>query len=129
MWTDSETEVYEWDPKLERISVTMEYASGSFNGKRSKMQQHGWVFNKETGSEWRVSPKVGCFYLPIKLKYLIIGSADDYSSLTVGYPDRSLLWIMTRDPNPAAEVMEALIQEAVDQGYDRSMIKPIPQRW
>ena len=127
--TFNETEVYEWDENLKRIQVTMEYSSGSFEGKRHKLSQHGWLYNHQTGSEWRVSPKLGCCYLPVKLPYIIIDSAEDYSHLTVGYPDRTMLWIMTREPNPASDKMESMIQAAVDQGYDRNKIKPIPQKW
>ena len=65
----------------------------------------------------------------MKLPYIIIDSAEDYSHLTVGYPDRTMLWIMTREPNPASDKMESMIQAAVDQGYDRNKIKPIPQKW
>lgn len=125
----NETEVYEWNEKQKRIHVTMEYAKGSFDGPRTQLLQHGWIHNHETGSEWRVSPKVSCCVLPVKLKYIIIDTADDYSHMTVGYPDRSMLWIMTREPNPAESKMESMIQACVAQGYDRAAIKPVPQRW
>jgi apolipoprotein D and lipocalin family protein len=125
----NETEVYEWNEEKKRISVTMEYSKGSFEGPRTQLLQHGWVYNHETGSEWRVSPKISCCVLPVKLKYIIIDSADDYSHMTVGYPDRSLLWIMTREPNPAESKMESMIQACVAQGYDSTAIKQVPQRW
>lgn len=167
----NETEEYEWDEAQQRFKVTLSYAKGKPSAERSFLYQRGWIWNKETGAEWRVSPMVFGFALPIKLKvcrspanrrmrpsrvtpapaarvitfwhrphhralvhaclaqYIIIDCADDYSHMTVGYPDRSFLWVMAREPNPPKEKVEAMLAVPESVGYDMSLVKPVPQEW
>jgi len=126
----NETEEYEWDEANKRINVTMSYAKGKPTAARSFMYQRGWIHDKvATGTEWRVSPKVLGLTLPIKLRYIIIDCADDYSSMTVGYPDRSFLWVMAREPTPPADKLAQMLAVPEQLGYDMSLVKPVPQEW
>jgi lipocalin len=83
-----------------------------------------WIHNKETQAEWRVSPKIGCGHLPFRLPYIIIDVALDYSHMTVGFPDRSMLWVMARDPNPPG--VDAMLQTCADLGYDLTRVRTMP---
>jgi len=62
-------------------------------------------------------------------QYIIIDCADDYSSMTVGYPDRSLLWVMAREPHPSTEKIAQMLSVPEQLGYDMALVKPIPHEW
>lgn len=64
----NETEEYEWDEARQRLKVTLSYSKGKPTAARSYLYQRGWIWNKETGAEWRVSPMLLGFALPVKLK-------------------------------------------------------------
>ena len=126
----NETEEYEWDEANKRFLVTLSFAKGSPTAPRTVMKQRGWFYDAvTTGTEWRVSPIVLGLTLPVKLRYIIIDCADDYSSMTVGYPDRSLLWVMARESNPPAERLSQMLAVPEELGYDMSKVKPVPQEW
>lgn len=126
----NETEEYEWDEANKRFLVTLSFAKGSPTAPRTVMKQRGWFYDAvTTGTEWRVSPIVLGWALPVKLRYIIIDCADDYSSMTVGYPDRSLLWVMARESNPPAERLRQMLAVPEELGYDMSKVKPVPQEW
>ena len=93
-------------------------------------------------SIWKL--KIG----PIKLPYILIELADDYSHCVVGtsfsswmctlsaypyfsgYPSRAYLWLMSRQPHMPLPVYNTLLQKlSVDHGYDVSKVILQPQKW
>jgi apolipoprotein D and lipocalin family protein len=58
----------------------------------------------------------------------VIDLAPDYSTTTIGYPSRDLIWIMARTPTLPENTYQSLLQKAADQGYDTSRIIKVPQR-
>jgi apolipoprotein D and lipocalin family protein len=129
-------EKYSWrNEKAQALKVEFNYRTGSFNAKQNIMFQHGHVFNKETCAEWRVSPVLCGCPLPVNLPFLILtvgekNEAEQYSSVVVGYPDRSYLWIMARAPQIQEDTYADLVERcSTEWGYDTSKIYKVPQQW
>jgi len=121
-------ETYTWDAKKKRFQVEYSFNSKALDGPKVDMYQRGWVVDKKTQAEWRVNPQLPFGYLPgLRLPYLILDVADDYSWSVVGYPTRAYLWIMARTPTMDAGLYERLVKFSEDQGYDRSKIRKVPQ--
>jgi lipocalin len=64
---------------------------------------------------------------PLKFSYIIQGLAEDYSTVIVGVPNQSHVWIMAKH----AEISEKRYQELVDQvrtmGCDVSKLEKSPK--
>ena len=106
-------EHYDWDDINKRIDVTFTYnAKGAATKSEAKMR--AIVKNDPICSLWSLNPQIGFFYLPIGLSYIIPYIAEDESFVLVGVPDRSYLWIMTRQ-KPAPVNMP--IETANSSGY------------
>jgi len=114
-------ELYRWNEKESRIDVTFQYTK---DGKDTLSYQKGWVDN-EQATLWRLHPRLLWVFWPFNLPYVLTYVAEDFSSAIVGYPDRSYLWIMTREVHPDAAEVERLINMAVDQGYKREDINMV----
>ena len=68
------------------------------------------------------------FFWPITADYLIIDLDKDYRYMAIGYPDRSMLWIMSRDPEMDPREYSALLSRLqTEQAYDVSKLVKIPQ--
>ncbi|MFM8365014.1 MAG: lipocalin family protein, partial [Verrucomicrobiota bacterium] len=65
---------------------------------------------------------------PFEAPFLVIDLTPDYRFTTIGYPDRSLIWIMGRAPEVSDEDYARLLANAAAQGYDVSKIVRVPQR-
>ena len=117
-------ENYTWNPEKEIVEVSFDYRAGSPEGKAKHMTQKGFIYNKETNAEWRVQP-----LWPLKLAYLIIDLADDYSYTVIGVPSRNYLWIMAREASLSDEVYQTILDKVVEQGYDLAKIQKVPQIW
>lgn len=59
--------------------------------------------------------------------YWVLDRADDYSWSIVGEPSGRYLWLLTRTPQPSAQVREQLTTRAAELGYDLSLIRPTQQ--
>ena len=68
------------------------------------------------------------FLWPFKAPFLIIDLTPDYKTTTIGYPDRSLIWIMSREPVMSENDYTAALEKARSQGYDISRIVKVPQK-
>ena len=89
-------ENYSWDESRQRIDVDFEYW-GNQATSVSHLGMRGQIMNAPLNTHWNMELKLAGVFLPINSTYLIIDIADDRSWVTVGVPDRSYLWIMTRD--------------------------------
>jgi len=113
-------ENYTWNPEKEIVEVSFDYRDGSPEGKPKHMTQKGFIHNKETNAEWRVQP-----VWPLKLGYLIIDLADDYSYTVIGVPSRKYLWIMARDSSLPYDIYQSILTKVKKQGYDLDKIQMI----
>ncbi|CAE7510534.1 TIL [Symbiodinium natans] len=125
-------ETYSWDESSQRIGVHYRFNENALDGRINDSYQRGWLWNKETSAEWRVSPKLPLFgyffsHLGLKLPYIIVDCAEDYSQAIVGYPNRAYLWILSRKPTVSDADYQKLIQKSKDLGYDEAKIRKVPQ--
>jgi dehydrogenase/reductase SDR family protein 12 len=109
-------EEYVWDEKRGIVKVSFRYNKQG-SQKESEVKQHAAIVNKETNTEWSLNPKFGV-YLPLKLPYLIIDCADDYSYSVIGYPDRAHIWVLSREPTLDRVVYDGILARAEADGYD-----------
>jgi apolipoprotein D and lipocalin family protein len=80
------------------------------------------VLNTKTNAEWRVQ-----FLWPFEAPFLVIDLSPDYRFTTIGYPNRDLIWIMSRSPEMSESDYARALQAAKAQGYDISRIVKVPQ--
>jgi len=66
--------------------------------------------------------------LPLNIPYLIAHCAEDYSSAIIGVPDRSYVWVMTREAQPAAETVKELMKKVQLLGYNPAKLTMVPSR-
>lgn len=105
------------------MEVIYRYKEKSFDNPEKQMK--GRFFREEkdvpTG-RFKVQ-----FFWPFSADFWIIDLDEDYDYLAVGYPDRSMLWIMSRRPEMKPEVYQALLERLKAQHYDVSRLRKIPQ--
>jgi apolipoprotein D and lipocalin family protein len=105
-----------------RIGITYAFHKKDLSAKRQEMHAIGTVLDKQSNARWGVQ-----FIWPFKAPYLVIQLAPDYSTTTIGYPSRDLIWIMARTPTLSESVYQSLLQKAAAQGYDTNRIVKVPQ--
>jgi apolipoprotein D and lipocalin family protein len=116
------TETYSWNTENDRIDIDYRHLKNSFDGSEKKIPQKAFIYNKETNSEWRVQP-----IWPLKLAYLIVDLAPDYSDTMIGVPNRGHVWIMARQPKMDEPRYMELVSKAKSLGYDTSQLVRVPQ--
>lgn len=105
------------------IDITFSFAADAFDGPREELHMIGWLPDPEQPAEWRVRP-----FWPLRLAYLVIDLAPDYSFAVVGHPSKRWVWIMARTPSMDEDVYAGIVERLREQGYDVSLIEPVPQR-
>ncbi|KAJ1396900.1 hypothetical protein B484DRAFT_262713 [Ochromonadaceae sp. CCMP2298] len=101
-------ENYSLDKGEKAVQICFQYAFPSSKDSKGlplsprEMRMRG---NLLTSTHWTIDPKVWGFTLPIGLNYLLLHVDEAEGYCMVGVPDRSYLWIMTRDT--PAEFKEA----------------------
>mmetsp|Transcript_134522 Transcript_134522/g.287809 ORF Transcript_134522/g.287809 Transcript_134522/m.287809 type:complete len:519 (-) Transcript_134522:165-1721(-) len=121
--TVNNVEEYTYDEGQRMVNVNFTYSNKEFT-KTSSLKQRAFIRN-DACTEWSISPKVG-IYLPLKIPYLIAHCAEDYSSAIIGVPDRSYVWVMTREAQPAAETVKELMKKVQLLGYNPAKLTMVP---
>lgn len=67
------------------------------------------------------------FFWPFKADYWVIGLDPEYRWAVVGNPNRQYLWVLSRTPQLAPELMKAALASASAQGFDLSQLKTTVQ--
>jgi len=106
------------------IETTYTFRDGGFDGPEKRFTPKGWVHDDETNSEWRMQ-----FFWPFKSAYLILYLDQDYQRTIIGVPDRSHLWIMSRDPRMSEAAYQRMLSYAADLGFEIEKVQRVPQRW
>jgi apolipoprotein D and lipocalin family protein len=106
------------------IETTYTFRDGAFEGPEKRMTPKGWVYNEETNAEWRMQ-----FLWPFKAAYLILYLDQDYQRTIIGVPDRSHVWIMSRDPQLTETAYQRMLDHAGGLGFEIDRVKRVPQRW
>jgi apolipoprotein D and lipocalin family protein len=117
-------ESYTWNSEKQRIDIDFTMRVNSFEGKLKSIPQKGWVENKVTNSHWKISP-----LWPIKLNYLIIDLAEDYSWTVIGVPSQKWVWIMAKDWKMEENQFNTIISRIKKMGYSAKDIIKVPQKW
>jgi len=126
--TVNNVEEYTCDEEGKNVKVDFYYSDPTDLGKTSCIKQRGVVQNPEQGTSWSITPELS-IPLPIKLPYLVVHCADDYSSTIIGMPDRNYVWVMARTPHIEASLLEDLIRQVQSIGYDITKLKVVKQDW
>lgn len=117
-------EKYTWNEKESRIDVDFTFNKDSFDGKLKSISQKAWIHDKNSNAHWKIS-----LFWPIKLSYLVIGLADDYSWTAVGVPDGKYLWIMSRKSKMDEATLQDILKQLKVSGYPVEDIVKTPQQW
>ena len=117
-------EKYTWNEKEKRVDVDFTMNVGSFDGKIKSIPQKAWVYNKDTNAHWKISP-----FWPLKLNYLIVDIAEDYSWTVVGVPGQEWVWIMAQDWNMSDEKLGMILKRVSEKGYSVDKVNRVPQKW
>ena len=105
-----------------RIDVRYEFRKKSLDAPVGSMQAVARVVDKNSNARWAVQ-----FLWPFEAPFLVIDLSPDYRYTTIGYPDRSLIWIMSRDPVMPEKDFAAALENARRMGYDPTRIVRVPQ--
>lgn len=73
--------------------------------------------NPNKNTSWTISP-----FWPLKVRYEVIEYSGDYSWLIVGSRDRKYLWLLSRSPDLAPELLDALIARLKSSEFDVAAI-------
>jgi apolipoprotein D and lipocalin family protein len=105
-----------------KIDIRYVFHKKSLASPRREMKAVATVIDTTSNATWAVQ-----FLWPFKAPFLITDLTPDYSRTTIGYPDRSLIWIMARTPQLAEEDYQQALAAAARQGYDTSKIIRVQQ--
>jgi len=123
--TSNGVETYTWNEEKQRIDVLFTYMDLE-RTKMSRVEQKAWPVS-ESNSRWQLRLKLG--FIPVTMPYLILDCDQEYSTCVIGVPNRSALYIMARTTSLESDVYKHLVNVAERAGYDRSLIKEVPQVW
>jgi apolipoprotein D and lipocalin family protein len=83
---------------------------------------HAYVVPDTDNAKWRVS-----FIWPIYISYMILYVDPTYHDAVIGYPDKSLGWVLSRDPSMDDATYRSLLTRFAAQGYDISQFRRVAQ--
>lgn len=106
------------------IQTTYQYRDGGFDGPLKTFRPKGFVHNSDTNAEWRMQ-----FIWPFKAAYIILHYDEALGETIIAHPNRKYAWIMLREPEYAEATYDHLLNKLVDVGYNRDLIKKLPQDW
>jgi apolipoprotein D and lipocalin family protein len=96
---------------------------GGFDGPEKRYQFLDTVKSGSGGGEWRVR-----LFWPVTVSQLTLYVDPDYRYTLIGYPDKSLGWIFSREPVMDDATYHALLARLDDMGYDTSRFRRVPQK-
>jgi apolipoprotein D and lipocalin family protein len=106
------------------IETTYTFRDGGFDGPEKRFTPKGWVHDEATNAEWRMQ-----FLWPFKSAFLIVYLDQDYQQTIIGVPDRSNVWIMSRDPQMSDADYQEMLDYVASLGYDIEKVRRVPQKW
>jgi apolipoprotein D and lipocalin family protein len=103
------------------IDTTFKFNKGSLTGPLKEYNPTGYVTEDPSNAEWKMQ-----FVWPFKSEFIIVYVDPAYQFTIIGRTKRDYLWIMARTPKINEADLQRLIGIAVDEGYDKSLVKIIP---
>lgn len=110
--------------KNNEIETTFSFHKKSINNPRKTFKSKATILDKYNNSEWEMK-----FWGPFKSKYLIIDLAKDYSTTIVTIPNKSYVWIMSREPKIKDRIYSNMINKLESLNFDIEKIVKVPQIW
>ncbi|QDX24806.1 lipocalin [Sphingomonas suaedae] len=110
---DAVTAEYTLDPGGKVSIVNSGLCAGETE--RDVAEGHAIVADTQTGAKLKVS-----FFGPLYTgDYWVLDHGENYDWSIVGEPSGRYLWLLSRDPHPAADHLQMLFQRIESLGYDR----------
>ncbi len=75
-------------------------------------------------AQWRIAFLGGL----VKVDYLVLEVAPDYSWALIGHPKRKLGWIFAREQDMGDEQYQLLLAKMEGYGYDTTQFRRVPQK-
>jgi len=94
----------------------------TLDGDATDSTAKAWVVEDTKNTQWKVQ-----FIWPLKADYWVIDLGDDYEYAVVGQPKRGYLWILSRTPTLAPDVLDGILRRLCENGYDPSKLSYTPQ--
>ncbi len=104
------------------VDTTFTFNKDSFTGPKKTYNPTGFVTDAPSNAEWKMQ-----FLWPFKSEFIIVYVDPAYQYTIIGRTKRDYVWIMARSPEISKQQIELLIQIAVDEGYDKTLIQMVPQ--
>lgn len=98
------------------------FRRGSLDAPEVTWKGKAKVSNPASNAEWTVQ-----FIWPFTAPYRVIDLDPDYRWAVVGHPDRSLMWVLSRQTTLAEPIYQGILQRAAAQGFDTSKLARILQ--
>jgi len=111
---------YEIDGDIIRVRNTG--FEDTLDGDATDSTAKAWVVEDTKNTQWKVQ-----FIWPLKADYWVIDLGDDYEYAVVGQPKRGYLWILSRTPTLAPDVLDGILRRLCENGYDPSKLSYTPQ--
>jgi apolipoprotein D and lipocalin family protein len=105
------------------IDTTFRFNKGGFDGPLKTYKPRGFVQDDRSNAVWGMQ-----FIWPFKAEYRIIYLNQDYSITVIGRTKRDYVWVMAREPAISDEQYGLILNFLLDQGYDITEVKKVPQR-
>jgi apolipoprotein D and lipocalin family protein len=106
------------------IATTFSFYDGGFDGEMKTYKPTGFVTDTTSNAIWGME-----FIWPFKADYRVMYLNADYTQTVIGRIKRDYVWIMARTPSIPDADYQQLLKMLKEQGYDTTLIKPVPQKW
>lgn len=102
------------------IELACEFTRAGNAAESKRFRFKGFVKDTSTNAEWAVQ-----FVWPFRATYMVIYLDEDYSTTIVGVPNRSWVWIMSRDASIPEDKYQRLLSYLDSVGFDTNRIRRI----
>ncbi|MBS0579111.1 MAG: lipocalin family protein [Proteobacteria bacterium] len=106
-----------------RVRTVFSFRKGGFDGPAKRYHPTGFIHPEGNGAIWDMQ-----FIWPLRADYRILYVDADYTLTVIGRPQRDFAWIMARSPQIAPADYERLRTLLLQQGYDVSLLRQVPQQ-
>ena len=118
-------EIYTWNAAKNRVDVDFTFNYKALDGPVKSVPQCLRLpdYPVTTSGRWKAEPySNGC----IRLDYIVMDLAEDYSWIVVGHPGRSYLWIMSKSTTLDKEIYDRAVALGKENGFPVENIYTVP---
>lgn len=116
-------EKYTWNEEKQQIDIEFTFNKDSFDGPLKSIPQTAFIHNQKSNAHWKVQP-----FWPLKLDYLVLLTAPDYSWTAIGVPSQKYLWIMAREKSLSDSTLQKILKQLEDIRYNTKDLEQVPQK-